>query len=58
MQRGHNRRAFAITGLALAAMMAVLPASPARALKADESRIKDLAFLEGTSPEPLSATAW
>ncbi len=53
MQRGHNRRAFATTGLALAAMMAVLPASPARALKADESRIKDLAFLEGTSPEPL-----
>ncbi|MBK6732605.1 MAG: flagellar basal body P-ring protein FlgI [bacterium] len=53
MKRGHNRRAFATTGLALAAMMAVLPASPARALKADESRIKDLAFLEGTSPEPL-----
>jgi flagellar P-ring protein precursor FlgI len=53
MQRGHNRRGFAITGLALAAMVAVMPASPAWALKADESRIKDLAFLEGTSPEPL-----
>ncbi len=53
MQRGHNRRGFAITGLALAAMVAVMPAAPAWALKADESRIKDLAFLEGTSPEPL-----
>lgn len=28
-------------------------AAPALALKADESRIKDLALLEGTSPEPL-----
>ncbi len=53
MQRGHNRRVFAITGLALAAMVAAMPAVPAWALKADESRIKDLAFLEGTSPEPL-----
>ena len=31
----------------------VTMAGPSVALNADESRIKDLAFLEGTSPEPL-----
>lgn len=38
--------------LAGAAVLAAL-AGPSAALNADESRIKDLAFLEGTSPEPL-----
>jgi flagellar P-ring protein precursor FlgI len=60
--RGHqgSKRARAAvvslaTTMALAAALATVAVSalPATALAAGESRIKDLALLEGTSPEPL-----
>jgi len=48
--RGNPRATRAwLAGMAIVTLLA----PPATALKADESRIKDLAILEGTTPEPL-----
>lgn len=53
MRIGQPGRPARILGVLATAAAALTFASAAPALLPDESRIKDLAFLEGTSPEPL-----